>query len=146
MENQRYTIEELWQMFGGGLTIGPRTHRVSDEIRKVLVKTFTKMPKEIVDWACQKLIFVSSCEDHYAFALLKDTSWGSCKGFVFISDYLLDLAEEEQTLAVAHEIAHMKLRHKSSVFNNLTRVETEKQEEKANDLARKWLSRLEKKE
>ena len=139
MKEEKYSIQEIWEMFGG-MPVGPRTHRVSDEIRKILVKTFRRTPKKIVDWANDKLIFITSCEDHYAFALLKATSWGGRKGFVFISDYLLDLTEEEQILAVAHEVAHMKLRHKSPIFNDLTQKETERQEKEANELAQKWLS------
>ena len=48
--------------------------------------------------------------------------------------------EEKQTFTIAHEIAHQKLENKNPIFSNLTGKETQKQEDEADELAKKWLS------
>ena len=63
---------------------------------------------------------------------------GKC-GIIFLCEDLKKSSPERQGFAVAHEIAHRKLKHKSPIFDNLTVEEEIKQEDDANKMAAKWL-------
>lgn len=129
---KRYTPEEVDYMFAG-------FNSVSEEFRVILAKAISKLPRNIVEWATEKLLFVSSSQEYWAFSLSKK-EWKHKRGFIFLSTYLKNESEEKQTFSVAHEIAHQKLRHKSPIFSNLTHEETQRQEKEADELAKKWLS------
>ena len=81
------------------------------------------------------VIFISSADKLTFCVHKKMETWDDFKGFVFISDSILKEPEEAQILAIAHEIAHIKLGHKSR-FLEL------KEEEEANaflKIFKKWI-------
>ncbi|MFH0748731.1 MAG: hypothetical protein V1915_02270 [Candidatus Bathyarchaeota archaeon] len=109
-------------------------HRVSDKIRDILVRAYTKLPKKIVKWAQENVIFISSVKTPLACCVHKNMeSWKGYKGFIFISDSVLNEPEETQNLAIAHEIAYIKKEHKSCSNDP-------DEDNEADALARKWLS------
>mgnify|MGYP001084517937 CR=1 FL=1 len=131
MKKERYTPEEADYTFGG-------TNTVSEDFRIILAKALSKLPRKIVDWAAENLNFLSSTPDLAYTTTIKE--WKHKKGFVFLCEPLKNRTEEEQTFYIAHEIAHLKLEHRSPIFSYLTEEETQKQEEEADELAKKWLS------
>jgi hypothetical protein len=133
MKGSRYTVEEVDLNFGGfgldgfGATFG---HRVSEGSRIVLVEALSKLPRGIVDWANLNLLFFSSGSDSLAFCLqLKH--WKHKQGFIFLSEDLFSESEPEQAFIIAHEIAHVKLKHPPEYG--------QESEEQADKLAKQWL-------
>jgi len=114
-------------------------NQVSDDFRVILARTMSKLPTRVVDWAADNILFVSSDNDSYAFFLPRE-EWNRKRNLVFLSEILKDQTTILQAFYVAHEIAHVKLRHRSPIFSDLSQEETDAQETDANDLARKWLS------
>jgi Zn-dependent peptidase ImmA (M78 family) len=128
----KYTPETVDYMFGG-------INQIDEEFRVIIAKAIANLPKKIVDWATERLVFISSCDDCCAFTLnLKE--WKHLIGFIFLCEELRKEPEKTQTFMVAHEIAHRKLRHLSPILSNLSNEQTDAQEQEADDLALKWLS------
>jgi Zn-dependent peptidase ImmA (M78 family) len=136
MKEEKYAFEQVYDMFDGRLPDELRTHRLGDYLRKPLAQALAKMPKRIVDWANDNLIFVSSTDKP---AFCTSIKLKPFKGIVFLSDCLRDHSEKKQAFIIAHEIAHFKLNHKCGISDRLTEEEIHKQQNEANELARKWL-------
>jgi hypothetical protein len=133
MEPGRYTVEQVDLDFGGFGLDGfgqVQGHRVSEQFRIVLVKTLSKLPKEIVDWANDNLLFFSSSDDSLAFCL-QTRHWKHKKGFIFLSEDLSSESESKQAFIIAHEIAHVKLKQPPEYG--------QQSEEEADKLAKQWL-------
>jgi hypothetical protein len=133
----RKQVMGLIEQRGGG-------HRsLGREHKRILFKSMSRLPKDIVDWAVEKLVFVSSLEVYRAYTLNLDELVEKGKaGLVVLCDNLKDAPEEEQTLDIAHEIAHCWLKHATTSTDIKTMKEVAGREEKeADDLAIKWLSR-----
>lgn len=128
---ERYTPEEVDYGFAG-------FNEVDEVFRIILAKAISKLPMKIVDWTTKNLLFISSSDEYFAFYLPKH-EWKHKKGFIFLSEALKNESEEKQTFQIAHEIAHVKLNHKSPVFSDLTEIEMKRQEKEADELANKWL-------
>jgi len=66
MSKERYTFDEVYDMLDGRLPPELRseqgTHCINEEFRSCLARALTKLPKEIVDWTCDKVIFASSTD------------------------------------------------------------------------------------
>lgn len=131
-KKDKYTPEESENMLAEAYSVSP-------EFKIMLSRTFCRLPKEIVDWATKNVLFVSSSSEYLAF-------WGPLsdlqdkKGFIFLSQYLKHEDEESFSLIVAQEIAHAQLDHKSPLFTRMLRSDQRAQEQKAEELAKKWLN------
>lgn len=137
MEEERFSFQEAYDLFDDNELFHDQTHRLSKDMRTVLATATSKLPKKVVEWVLGKVIFVSSNEKPaYCVSNLPKPF----KGFIFLSNCLFCESEEMQALAVAHEIAHFKLKHKIGMRTWLTEEENEKQETEANQLAAKWLN------
>jgi Zn-dependent peptidase ImmA (M78 family) len=136
MKEEKYTSEEVYDMFDGRLPDELRTHKLNDDLRISLAQALTKMPKGIVEWARDNLIFVSSTGKP-AFCISRKLK--PFKGIIFLSDCLRGYSEKKQAFIIAHEIAHFKLNHKCGISDKSTKEEIHKQQNEANELARKWL-------
>ena len=132
MMNRKYTIEQVDYAFGGV------NNQVSDDFRLVLDRALSKIAAEIVDWATMNILFLSSNDDSFAF-FMNRKDWKHFKGFVVFCESLKNNSEEEQAFTVAHELAHVKLGHRSPILARLSQEETDRQEEKADALAKEWL-------
>jgi len=114
--------------------------RLNKGFRVVLVKALSRMPREVAEWAAEKLIFSSESGDAKALFLNKE-GWGRKRGFIFFSNALMDESEDAQTFMVAHEIAHIKLNHRSLLLNpDMAEEDMIRQETEADALAEKWLA------
>ncbi|HVP16072.1 MAG TPA: ImmA/IrrE family metallo-endopeptidase [candidate division Zixibacteria bacterium] len=131
-----YTHEEVDYFFAG-------VNEVSEPFRRILNKALARLPKAVVDWTAENLLFTSPSDDDYAFSLSRG-EWQHRRGFVFLYDSVKDLTEERQAFIIAREVAHHKLGHKNAIFNELTEKEAAKQEWEADTLANEWLRMKEK--
>jgi uncharacterized protein (DUF2342 family) len=128
----RYSPEKIDYMFGG-------MNSVDEEFRCIIAKAMANLPMNVVEWASEKVFFVSSSDEYLAFSLYIK-GWKHIQGFILLSEALRKKPEKTKTFIIAHEIAHQKLKHVSAVFSNLTNEEADAQEQEADDLALKWLS------
>ena len=127
----RYSFEEADYVFAG-------MNSVSPEFRIIIARALSKLPKDVVDWTADNAMFVSSSDQYWAFTLFVD-EFKHKKGFIFLSECLINTTEEKQLFTIAHEIAHLRLNHKSPILSKLTVDESRKQEKDANSLAAKWI-------
>jgi len=130
--NAKYTLEEvdirIRSAFGLQGIFGD-AYPFSEEFRIILAKAISKLPKQIVDWTTENVLFFSSRDDRFVFTLNID-EWKHKRGFIFLCENLKEWSEGGQVLAIAHEIAHLKLDHRK-------RGSSEEQE--ATKLAKQWL-------
>lgn len=106
---------------------------------KVVEKTLTFFPENIIDHITAKVWFVSSMEDAYAFALRGD-ELKQDEHLIFLSDELLREDESQIIWTIAHEIGHVILGHRNSIGLLQSKQQIKKQEEDADKFARKYLS------
>lgn len=133
-KKNRFTPEEAERLL-------EEVYSVSPEFRIILARVFCRLPKEIVDWATKNIVFVSSSGEYLAFwGPLTDLS--DKKGFIFLSQYLKHEDDESFSFIIAQEIAHAQLNHKSPLFTRMPRADQRKQEQDAEDLAKKWLKEI----
>jgi len=131
MKKDRYSLEQADYAFGG-------INSVSEEFRVILAKALSKLPKDIVDWVVNFAFFISSSDEYWAFTLFID-EFEHKKGVIFLSENLKEEIEEKQLFWIAHEIAHLKLNHRSPIFCGLSEKETKRQEAEADNLVKTWL-------
>ena len=102
-------------------------------MRALILETLTKLPEEIVDWAQKKILFLETMDSSHA---ISKKDFEDYDGIVVLGD-LKKLEKEKQIFEMAHEMAHIKLGHRL----NLGREDSNKQEDEADALARKWLKK-----
>ena len=132
-----YTPEQVDHLYSG-------VNEVDESYRRILDKALARLPKAVVDWTVENLLFISPRDDDYAFSLSRRERQHK-RGFVFLYDSVKNLTEERQAFIIAHEVAHHKLDHKNPVFNEMKEKEKAKQEWEADTLANEWIC-MEKKE
>lgn len=124
-----FTLEDVYYIDSGSASLG------NDELRYLLAKILTRVPKEIVDAVYEDCLFL----------LINASTKGSFfpnrlierKHIIIFPEDLLDWAFEEQVDKVLDAVAHYILNHKSVLeFDN---DEWEKQEQEAEDLRNRWL-------
>lgn len=121
---------EIKIMFGNKL-VG--TKRMQYFVASVL----SKMPKNIIDYISRNTWFIGSLDDAWAFTFTGDDLRG--KHLIFISDDLLSQSAYEIRYTIAHEIGHVVLRHRNSVFKKQKQAEIRNQEKEADDFAKNYL-------
>lgn len=120
----------IFTAFNGKL-IG--TKRMKEHVCEVL----SRMPDDIVSFITENVWFFASMEDAWAFTFtgndLKE------KHLIFLSDELLAQPLSQIYYSIAHEIGHVMLGHRNSVFIKQTKEEIRVQEREADSFARKYL-------
>jgi hypothetical protein len=106
-------------------------------IREFICKTILLLPSETISFVCQKIWFISSPEDAWAFTFrgseLKDRS------LIILSDELLRQDETQIRYTILHEIGHVVLKHRNSIGYEQTQTEINQQEDEADRFAKKYL-------
>ena len=128
-------IIELFEKKGGG------SMSFDQDYGSILFRALSQLPKEVVDWAVEKVVFISSLDFYRAYTLsLKELVKKNKTSLIMLCESLRHAPREEQAFDIAHEIAHAKLRHVTIFFDKKTMKESESKDEKeADDLARNWL-------
>ena len=129
--NNQKRIEEIHYLFEAGIC---QSGLISKEFYDIILKAIAELPDTLVEWVVEKVLFWSSNNslDFAHTVLLRELE--GYEGIVFLFDTLLKESEKFQKFTILHEIAHVKLKHKL----NQEMVIADKQEDEANELAKKW--------
>ena len=106
-------------------------------MKKKVCETLAFMPDEIINFVTDNCWFVSSLDDAYAF-----TFTGSdikSQHLIFLSEDLLVQDNFQIHYSIAHEIGHVILKHRNSVFAKQTKEEIKNQEQEADIFAGKYI-------
>ncbi len=126
----KWTVTKVRHALGGKL-IG------NLYIREFICKTLLLLPSEIIEYVCEKIWFISSPEDAWAFTFrgsdIRDRS------LIILSDELLRQDENQIRYTILHEIGHVVLNHRNSIGYEQTQSEINQQEEEADRFAKKYL-------
>jgi hypothetical protein len=106
---------------------------------EIIAAALAKIPADCIDWVLEKITFVRPEKMKLAHAIGGE-QLKYFEGIIVLFDELLEQTTEVQEFAVLHEIADIKLQHKLNATGELA----EHQEEKADELAKKWLNSYEK--
>ena len=107
-------------------------------MKKMVLKTLQFFPDEITNFITQKVWFISSFEDGWAFTLRGD-ELKKDEYLIFLSDELLNQNEGQIIWTIAHEMGHVVLGHKNSIGKVQTKSEIRNQEQEADEFAKKYL-------
>lgn len=123
-------IKNIFNMFNGKL--------VGKSFMKTKVcETLTLMPDYIIDFVTKNCWFVSSFDDAYGFTFTGNELKN--QHLIFLSDELFLEDEGQIKYTIAHEIGHVILKHRNSVFVKQSKEEIRQQEKEADDFADKYL-------
>lgn len=136
----RYTqkaVSRLMKQRGtGSLSLGKDFYRV-------LVRSLSRLPREVVNWALENAMFISDLDVFSAYVINLKEALSKGKTFLIVlGGTLLKTSEEEQGLTVAHEIAHCYLGHHTLFPDEYSIRESEVPDEgDADALALRWLGK-----
>jgi Zn-dependent peptidase ImmA (M78 family) len=118
------------------------TNQNKETIFEDLIKrTLAKMPSEFATWVKKKIAFVFPKEEELARTVPKNDS-KHYEAVICLHDELLTKDESSQEYYLLHEIAHVKLKHKTQSDAEKKR----KQEDEANALAWEWWTKAQSEE
>lgn len=121
---------EIKKMFGNKL-VGTK------KLEYFVISVVSKMPDQIIDYITKNTWFIGSFDDAWAFTFTGNDLKG--KHLIFISDDLLAQSASQIRYTIAHEIGHVILKHRNSVFEKQTKYEINKQEKEADEFAKSYL-------
>ena len=124
-------IAEIKRAFGNKL-IG------NQKMKHFVCLVLTTMPPKIVTYITENCWFMGSFEDAYAFTFTGADLRNH--HLIFLSDELLNQNEAQINYTIAHEIGHVMLGHRNSVFDAQTKQEVKNQEKEAHIFALKYTS------
>lgn len=118
-------------------------HRLIGNIfmKRMVLKTLKFLPDDIVNLVTQKVWFVSSFDDGWAFALRGD-ELKKDEFLIFLSDELLKENEKQIIWTIIHEIGHVILGHKNSIGRVQTKEEIKRQEKEADEFVYKLFKKI----
>jgi hypothetical protein len=128
--NDKMNEIEIKKSFGNKL-VGTK------RLQHFVITTLGLMPQNIIDYISSSTWFFGSLDDAWAFTFTGDDLKG--KHLIFLSDDLLNQPASQIKFTIAHEIGHVILKHRNSVFEKQTKSEIRKQEKEADDFANKYL-------
>ena len=124
------TEREIKRLFGNKL-VGTK------KLQYFVVSVLSRMPEEIIIYITKNTWFLGSFDDAWAFTFTGDDLRG--KHLIFISDDLLNQPAQQIRYTISHEIGHVILKHRNSVFEKQEKSEIKQQEKEADEFARKYL-------
>ena len=123
-------IHEIKKLFGNKI-VGTK------KMEYFVLSVLSKMPNSIIEYIAKNTWFIGSLDDAWAFAFTGNDLKG--KHMIFISDELLIQRAHQIRYTIAHEIGHVILKHRNSVFEKQTKSEIKIQEKEADEFANKYL-------
>lgn len=106
-------------------------------MKKYVSEVLSLMDDKIISYITSHCWFFGSMDDALAFTFtgndLKDNH------LIFLSDELFTYHEQQILYTIAHEIGHVILGHRNSVFEKQTKKEIREQEKEADRFAKKYL-------
>jgi hypothetical protein len=122
--------EEIKILFGNKL-VGTK------KMKYFVMSVLSKMPEDVAKYVAKSTWFLGSFDDAWAFTFTGNDLAG--KHMVFISDDLLNQHAAQIRYTIAHEIGHVVLGHRNSVFEKQSKSEIAKQEKEADEFAKEYL-------
>lgn len=122
--------KNIYYAFDGKL-VGNRSMKVN------VCESLSKMPDEIIDYITSNCWFFASMEDAWAFTFTGNDLKN--QHLIFLSDELMFQEKTQINYTIAHEIGHVILKHRNSVLEKQPKEEIKKQEEAADEFAKKYL-------
>lgn len=126
----KMSTSEITSLFGNKL-VGTK------RMQYFVVSVLSKMPDEIKYYISSNTWFLGSLDDAWAFTFTGNDLKG--KHLIFISDELLTQSASQIRYTIAHEIGHVILKHRNSVFEKQKKAEIFNQEKEADAFAKKYL-------
>jgi hypothetical protein len=122
---------------------GTGTLSLGRDFSRILFRSLSRLPKEVVDWALENTMFISGLNLFSAYVINLEEALSKGKIFLIVlGGTLLKTSVEEQDLTVAHEIAHCYLGHHSLFPDEYSIRKSEApDEEDADALAMRWLGK-----
>lgn len=120
----------VYRQFAGKL-IGPSI------MKEHVCQTLALMPREIINQITGSCWFVSAFEDAWGFTFTGNDF--ANQHLIFLSEDLLRQERRQIQFTIAHEIGHVILKHRNSVFVNQTQSEIRRQERAADSFAKKYV-------
>jgi len=120
----------IYAMFEGKL-IG------SYKMKKHVCYVLTLMEQDIINYITENCWFLGSMEDAWAFTLTGNDLKN--QHLILLSDELLRENAEQIHYTIAHEIGHVILKHRNSILKVQDKKEIAKQEQEADDFAKKYI-------
>lgn len=122
--------QEIKKLFGNKI-VGTK------KMEYFILSVLSKMPIKVIKEIAKSTWFIGSLDDAWAFTFTGNDLRG--KHLVFISDELLVQPAEQIRYTVAHEVGHVILKHRNSVFEKQSKSEIKKQEKEADEFAKRYL-------
>lgn len=124
------THQQIIKIFGGRL-VGSATNK------KLVAEAVIKLSKDQQDYICHHVWILSSHPDSWAFAFHGDDLKN--QHLIFLSDELLAQSDQQILFTILHEFGHILLGHKNSIDYKQSPHEISKQEQQADQFAKKFL-------
>ncbi len=105
------------------------THKLKHHVSLVV----SKLPKDLQDYITQYCWFVGSMDDAWAYTFTGDDL--ADQHLIFLSDDLLSQEPKQIHYSIAHEIGHVVLGHRNSIYIKQSKAEISKQEKEADEFA-----------
>ncbi len=109
----------------------------NSHMKKNVCETLINMPEEVIKYITKKCWFFASMEDAWAFTFKGNDLLN--QHLIFLSDELLQQDKNQIQYTIAHEIGHVILGHRNSILKKQSKIEIKKQEQQADDFAKKFL-------
>ena len=120
-----------WEYSPEGIHYNLGTSRTENDVLDAFItETISVLPHDIIDWIVETCVF----RDSNGGIMISLKYFHNRKFLIVLPEELLKKPKSKIRFTIAHEIAHAKLNHHEN-----SSLDT-KQEEKADELARKWLS------
>lgn len=123
-------VASVYNLFKGKLVGESR-------MKKLVCQAVVLLPDELIHQITQTCWFVSSFKDAWGFTFTGNDLKN--QHLIFLSDDLFNQNTEQIMFSILHEIGHVVLMHRNSVFINQTQSEIRRQELEADSFAQTYL-------
>lgn len=106
--------------------------------KHLIAQTLFKLPEEVVNYLTKNVWFLSSVRDGWAYTFKGDDL--ANQHMIFLSDELLEQDLPQIQFTILHEIGHVMLKHRNAINYDQPRHEIKKQEQEADEFAKKYLN------
>lgn len=106
-------------------------------LKREVCYVVSKLPEDLGDYITQYCWFVGSMEDAWAYTFTGNDL--ADQHLIFLSDDLLSQGPIQIHYSIAHEIGHVVLGHRNSVFITQSKDEITTQEKEADEFAQMYV-------
>lgn len=107
------------------------------QAKKIINETLSFFPQDIYEYVDENVWFICSFDDAWAYTFDSSDLRGS--KLIFLSDALLAQGKKQIMHTIAHEIGHVVLGHKNSIYKAQAHHEVNTQEKEAHNFAKRYL-------